>query len=270
MSQQNTHPDCQRAMDAKEEHDAAERAAMIAVCLISSARVIAKLDSEYTAYSAQYLVDMAGRKNEPAPDAQLSSLTIQDCLSYLVDIATPKPESEPSEIDERRNTLTLKDCLEYALKEGIPRAEHWTHVGCVHKPPPFASLMPRVHMKGELVEAETAEEGSELLMLQPVGAKLHVFSPDFELVKDEGFYEGPSGPESRYVGLRDVMITGSGKTSKGDPFLEVKIVYKKEESYLKVSTTRMLTSLPNDSGEESQLTEPTGLLVDFITPRFSS
>lgn len=84
----------------------------------------------------------------------------------------------------------------------------------------------------------------------------------------QGFYEGPSGPESRYVGLRDVMITGNGMT-EGGPFLEVKIVYKKE-SFLKVSTTRMLTSLPNDSGEETQLTEPTGLLVDFIIPRFSN
>ncbi|KAJ0236257.1 hypothetical protein HA466_0255920 [Hirschfeldia incana] len=185
MSQQHIHPDCQRAMDAKEEHDAAERAAMIAAGLISSARVIADLDAEYTSYSAQYLVDMAGRKDEPAPDPQPSSITIKDCLEYLVDIATPKPESEPREVDERRSTLTLKDCLEYALKEGIPRAEHWTHVGCVHKPPPFTSLIPRVYMKGEVVEAETAEEASELLMKQPVGAKLHVFSPEFEQVRDE-------------------------------------------------------------------------------------
>ncbi|CAH8352893.1 unnamed protein product [Eruca vesicaria subsp. sativa] len=265
---QHTHPDCQRAMEAQEEHDAAERAAMIAVCLISSARVIAKLDSEYTAYSAQFLVDNAGRKDEPSPDPQPSSFTIQDCLAYLVDIATPKPESEPREVDERRNTLTLKDCLEYALKEGLPKHEDWTHVGCVHKPPPFAHLIPRVPMKGKLIEAKTSKKATKLLNQQPVGARLHVFSPEFDLVRDEGFYEGPSGPESRYVGLRDVMITGNG-TMKEGPFLEVKIVYKKKETFLKVSTTRVLTSLPNDSGEESQLTEPTGLLVDFIIPRFS-
>ncbi|CAH8352922.1 unnamed protein product [Eruca vesicaria subsp. sativa] len=239
---------------------------MFAVSLISSARVVAKLDSKYTAYSAQFLVDNAGRKNEPSPDPQPSSFTIQDCLAYLVDIATPKPESEQREVDERRNTLTLKDCLEYAMKEGLPKHEHWTHVGCVHKPPPFASLIPRVPMNGELIEAKTPEEAFELLRKQPVGAKLHVFSPEFDRVRDEGFYEGPSGPESRYVGLRDVMI--SGGTLK-EAYFEVKIVYKKKETFLKVSLTRMLTSLPNDSGEESQLAEPTGLLVDFIVPRFS-
>ncbi|CAN6912084.1 unnamed protein product [Brassica oleracea] len=264
---QHCHPDCQRAMDAQEEHDAAERAAMIAVCLISSARMVANLDSEYTSYSAQFLVDNAGRRNEPAQDPQPSTFTIQDWIQYLVEIATPKPESEQREVDERRNTLTLKDCLEYALKEGLPKHEHWTHVGCVHKPPPFASLIPRVPMKGELVEAKTWEEASKLLKQQPVGAKLHVFSPEFDLVRDEGFYEGPSGPESRYVGLRDVMITGNGRM-KGGPFLEVKIVYKKKETFLKVSCTRVLTSLPNDSGEECEV-EPMGLLVDFIIPRFS-
>ncbi|CAG7886660.1 unnamed protein product [Brassica rapa] len=264
---QHCHADCQRAMDAQEEHDAAERADMIAVCLISSARMVANLDREYTSYSAQFLVDNAGRKNEPAQDPPPSTFTIQDCLQYLVEIATPKPESEPREVDERRSTRTLKDCLEYALKEGLPKLEDWTHVGCVHKPPPFASLIPRVPMKGELIEAKTSEEASKLLRKQPVGAKLHVFNPDFERVRDEGFYEGPSGPESRYVGLRDVMITGNG-TMKGGPFLEVKIVYKKKETFLKVSCTRVLTSLPNDSGEECEV-EPTGLLVDFIIPRFS-
>ncbi|KAG5413089.1 hypothetical protein IGI04_000656, partial [Brassica rapa subsp. trilocularis] len=216
---QHCHADCQRAMDAQEEHDAAERAAMMAVSLISSARMVANLDREYTSYSVQFLVDNAGRKNESAQDPQPSTFTIQDCLQYLVEIATPKPESEPREVDERRNTLTLKDCLEYALKEGLPKLEDWTHVGCVHKPPPFASLIPRVPMKGELIEAKTSEEASKLLRNQPVGAKLHVFNPEFERVRDEGFYEGPSGPESRYVGLRDVMITGNGRM-KGGPFLE--------------------------------------------------
>ncbi|KAF2586127.1 hypothetical protein F2Q70_00034199, partial [Brassica cretica] len=205
-------------MDAQEEHDAAERAAMIAVCLISSARMVANLDSEYTSYSAQFLVDSAGRKNEPAQDPLPSTFTIQDWIQYLVEIATPKPESEQR--DSR-----------------------------------------------ELIEAKTWEEASKLLKQQPVGAKLHVFSPEFDLVRDEGFYEGPSGPESRYVGLRDVMITGNGRI-KGGPFLEVKIVYKKKETFLKVSCTRVLTSLPNDSGEECEV-EPMGLLVDFIIPRFS-
>lgn len=156
---------------------------MIAVCLISSARMVSNLDSEYTSYSAQYLVENAGRKNESPQDPQ--PFTIQNCLAYLVDIACPKPETEQRAPDERRNTLTLKDCLECALRDGLPLAEHWTHLGCVQKTPPFASSIPRVPMKGELVEAETSEEASKLLMLQPVGAKLHVFSPEFDLVREE-------------------------------------------------------------------------------------
>ncbi|CAH2066402.1 unnamed protein product [Thlaspi arvense] len=174
------HPECERAMNAQEEHDPSERAAMIAVCLTSSARVIHKLDSEYTEYSSQYLVDNAGPKSEEEMAQQRSNLTIQDCVEYLVEIASPKSESEQREFDQRRRMLTLKDCLDCAFKDGLPK-----RMGCVHKPPPFASLIPRVPMIGRVIEAKTLEEAFNLLKQQPVETKLHVFSPEIDLVGEE-------------------------------------------------------------------------------------
>uniref|UniRef100_A0A1J3CEN0 Uncharacterized protein n=1 Tax=Noccaea caerulescens TaxID=107243 RepID=A0A1J3CEN0_NOCCA len=264
------HPNCLRAMNAQEDYDASQRAAMLAVDLISSARVIFKVDREYTEYSAQYLVDNAGPKRELGQEEwdPQRGITIQDLVDYLRDMAIP---SEEGEMDQQRPELSVKDCLECAFRDGLPRREHWGHVGCVSKVPPFASLIPRVPMKGKVLEAEKWEQAVALLRKQPVGAKLHVFSPEIDLVDEGvGVYDGPAGPGSRYVGLRDVMITGFGKKKgkKGDKFAELRICYKKKSKFIQVSLGRVLTSLPRD-GDESQLIEPTGLLVDFIVPRFS-
>ncbi|CAA7047323.1 unnamed protein product [Microthlaspi erraticum] len=268
------HPNCLRAMNAQEDYvgfvfglaDASQRAAMLAVDLISSARVIFKVDREYTAYSAQYLVDNAGPKKETAGQGEWEQgrgVTMNDLVEYLRDIAIPK------ETDQERPELTVKDCLECAFRDGLPKAEHWGHLGCVSKVPPFASLIPRVPMKGKVLEAEKwGRGGAALLRKQPVGAKLHVFSPEIDLVDEGvGFYDGPAGRGSTYVGLRDVMITGFGRR-KGKKFAELRICYKKKSKFIKVSLERVLTSLPRD-GEEPQVIEPTGLLVDFIVPRFS-
>ncbi|CAA7022871.1 unnamed protein product [Microthlaspi erraticum] len=260
------HPDCKRAMTSKEEHNASERAAMVAVNLISSARVILGLDSEFTEYSAQYLVDNAGPKKELGQrelEQQRRGVTMQDCVEYLRDIANPNSQGETDQ--QPRRELTVKDCLECAFREGIPRQEHWGHLGCVFKVPPFASLIPRVPMKGEVIEAKELEEAFELLGKQPVGAKLHVFSPQIDSV-GEGVYDGP-GEGTSYVGLRDVIICSVEKF-KGDSIANVKICYKKKTSFMKVSLTRMFAKLSSD-GDESQGIMPTGLLVDFIIPRLS-
>lgn len=212
------HPDCQRAAAAKEEDgnfdlgfelivtidalkthlwfvcffclvDSAERAATVAANLISSARVILKLDREFTEYSAQYLVDNALVEKEPVKGPpQRSTLKIEDYIEYLVNMASPKTEAELEEMEkqrQRRSKITVKDCLECAFKEGIPRYEHWAHLGCVSKVPPFAALVPRVPVKGEVVEAKTLEDAFELLQHGPVGAKLHVFSPEIDLVGED-------------------------------------------------------------------------------------
>ncbi|OAO89868.1 hypothetical protein AXX17_AT5G17770 [Arabidopsis thaliana] len=219
------HPDCVKASSEQEDYDASQHAAMVAVNLISSARLILKLDTVYTEYSAQYL-------------------------------------------GEREQPLTVKDCLECAFKKGLPRREHWAHVGCTFKAPPFACHIPRVPMKGEVIETKSLDEAFKLLIKQPVGARLHVFSPDLDNV-GEGVYEGLSSlssKESRYVGLRDVIIVAVNK-SEGKTVATVKICYKKKTSFVKVCLSRMFVQL--GGGEESQVKEPTGLLVDFCIPRLS-
>ncbi|ESQ54751.1 hypothetical protein EUTSA_v10026005mg [Eutrema salsugineum] len=257
------HPNFVRAMNAQEEHDASERAAMVAVNLISSARLLLELDSEFTEYPAQFLVDNAGPKKEGDVDQQRGPVTIQDCIDYLAEISLPKKEGET---EQQRPELTVKDCLECAFKEGIPRSEHWGHLGCVFKVPPFASLMPRVPMKGEVIEVKKLEEACELMKHQPVGAKLHVFSPQIDRVGD-GVYDGPPAASTSYVGLRDVMICGVKKFGK-DTVADVKICYKKKTSFINVSLSRMFLGIPKN-GDDSQVIEPTGLLVDFIVPRLS-
>jgi hypothetical protein len=123
-------------------------------------------------------------------------------------------------------------------------------------------------MKGEVIETKSLDEAFKLLIKQPVGARLHVFSPELDNV-GEGFYEGlssQSSKESRYVGLRDVIIVAVDK-SEGKTVATVKICYKKKTSFVKVLVSRMFVQL--GGGEESQVKEPAGLLVDFCIPRLS-
>ncbi|XP_033132663.1 protein HEAT-INDUCED TAS1 TARGET 4 isoform X4 [Brassica rapa] len=245
------HPDCQRAAAAKEEDDSAERAATVAANLISSARLILKRDSEFTEYSAQYLVDNALVVKEPVQQGPpRSTFTIADCLEHLVDVASPKTEADLEEMakqQQRRSKITVKDCLECAFKEGIPRRQHWAHLGCVSKVPPYASLMPRVPMKGEVIEVKKLEDALKLLKHGP------------------GVYQGLAGAETRYVGLRDVIIGGVDKVN-GVEVATVKICYKKRTSLMKVALNRIIMLLQHHA-DESQSVEPTHLLVDFIVPR---
>ncbi|OAO95177.1 hypothetical protein AXX17_AT5G17800 [Arabidopsis thaliana] len=235
------HPDCEKANNEREDYDASQHAAMVAVNLISSARLILKLDTVYTEYSAQYLVDNAGKEDD---------------------------QGEMDEPSSQEQPLTVKDCLECAFKKGLPRSEQWAHVGCPFKAPPFACQIPRVPMKGEVIETKSLDEAFKLLIKQPVGARLHVFSPELDNV-GEGFYEGlssQSSKESRYVGLRDVIIVAVDK-SEGKTVATVKICYKKKTSFVKVLVSRMFVQL--GGGEESQVKETAGLLVDFCIPRLS-
>ena len=55
-------------------------------------------------------------------------------------------------------------------------------MGCPFKAPPFACQIPRVPMKGEVIETKSLDEAFKLLIKQPVGARLHVFSPELDNV----------------------------------------------------------------------------------------
>ncbi|CAH8271461.1 unnamed protein product [Arabidopsis lyrata] len=257
------HPDCVKASKEQEDYDASQHAAMVAVNLISSARVIFNLDAVRTEYSAQYLVDNAGKEDDEGEiDQQSSQLTFENILQYMVENVWNKREDVQG---EREQHLTVKDCLECAFKNGLPRREHWSHVGCTFKAPPFTCHIPRVPMKGEVIETKTVDEAMKLLMKQPVGARLHLFSPEIDRVR-EGIYDGPSSNGSSYVGLRDAMIVAVDK-SEEKFVVKVQICYKKKTSIVKVCMRRMFVQLDGD--EESQVKEPTGLLVDFCIPRLS-
>ncbi|KAG7594872.1 Papain-like cysteine peptidase superfamily [Arabidopsis thaliana x Arabidopsis arenosa] len=186
------------------EHDESASAAIVAVELISSARLALKLDSVHTEYSAQYLVDKAGSSRRR----------------------------------RRRGKLTVKDCLIFALKKGgLPKAEDWPPLGSESKPP--SSYKPAlVSMKGEVIEPKDMDQVRDLLVHQPaVGAKLHVFSPHIELQQD-AIYCGSSGEYTRYVGLRDAIIVGTEKI-QGKSMAIVKVWYKKKFTILKVALSRM-------------------------------
>ncbi|XP_006304151.2 LOW QUALITY PROTEIN: protein HEAT-INDUCED TAS1 TARGET 5 [Capsella rubella] len=149
-----------------QEHDEAVSAAMVAVDLISSARLKIKLDSVYTEYSAQYLVDNAAGSTG--------------------------------------HKLTVKGCLEFALNKGIPKAEDWPQLGSESKPP--SSYKPAlVSMKGKVIVPKDLEEASDLVVHLPVGAKLHVFNPHIELQKD-AIYVAPQVSEPAMLDLEMVSL----------------------------------------------------------------
>ncbi|KAL1221781.1 Protein HEAT-INDUCED TAS1 TARGET 5 [Cardamine amara subsp. amara] len=206
-----------------QEHDESASAAIVAVDLLSSARLALKLDSVYTEYSAQYLLDNAGSHGLK---------------------------------------LTVKDCLQFALNKGLPKADDWPHLGSMSKPP--SSYKPAlVSMKGQVIEPKDLEEACDLLVHQPVGAKLHVFSPQIEL-QQNGIYCGPSGEPGSYVGLRDGIIVRVEKI-QGKSIATVKIWYKNKFTFFKVALSRMF-GYSLGIGTDVELT---GLLVDFCVPRLS-
>ncbi|KAL1215332.1 Protein HEAT-INDUCED TAS1 TARGET 5 [Cardamine amara subsp. amara] len=201
-------------IEKDQEHDESLSAAMVAVDLLSSARFALKLDSVYTKYSAQYLVDKA-----------------------------------------KYSQVSVKDCLELALKKGIPKAQDWPVSN------PSSSYKPAlVSMKGQVIEPKDMEEVCDFLIHQPVGAKLHVFSPHIDL-QQNGIYCGSSGEPASYVGLRDGIIVGVEKI-QGKSIATVKIWYKNKFRFLKVALSRMFSN-------HSRGTGPTFLLVDFCVPRLS-
>ncbi|XP_010447759.1 PREDICTED: uncharacterized protein LOC104730304 [Camelina sativa] len=233
-SSASCHPDCDRAMKAQEDYDASQSAALVAAELISGARLIHKLDTELTPYSAQFLVDNACPKKE----------------------------------DGQRSVLTVKDALAFALKEGIPKEGLWPRLGCLVPPSPSsASYIPRVSLKRKVAEANDLLGLINLLLhRQPVGGKLHVWSPEIDSLVDKNF-RAPPGYESRYVGLRDVIIVAV-RMIEGEIAATVKIWYKKKTALINVSFSKMHV-FPQCIGDTIHVIGPTTLLVDFCVPFLS-
>jgi hypothetical protein len=191
-----------------EEHDESLSAAVVAVELISSARLSRNLDRVRTEYSAQYLLDKAASSSGPS--------------------------------------LTVRECLEFAIKNGIPKAEDWPLLGSSDKKPPPSYKPPLVTMKGEVAEPDTMDEARELVKHQAVGAKVHIFHPHVEL-QQGAIYCGTSGEPATYMGLRDGIFTGVEKF-KGKSMAVVKVWYKKKFIFLKVAMSRMFYDAYLDIG----------------------
>ncbi|VVB11113.1 unnamed protein product [Arabis nemorensis] len=220
--------------EAPAQDDASLSSAIIAADLLSSARLMRKLDNVYTKYSAQYLVENA----------------------------CPKKEAGQGETDHHCSKLTVKDGLKFALKEGIPKEEDWLHLGCMFNRPSFSHNAARVCMKGEVIETASVNEALEFSTHQPVGAKLHVFSPDIDLLGD-GIYIGSSCEKSCYVGLRNVIIYGVTQMD-GQTVASVKMCYGNKVAFIKVSLEAVSLQLLKDG-----LSKTGSLLVDFCLPRLS-
>ncbi|CAH8319759.1 unnamed protein product [Eruca vesicaria subsp. sativa] len=82
--------------------------------------------------------------------------------------------------------------------------------------------MPRVPMRGEVIEVKNLEEVVKLSKEQLIGAKLVVFSPEIDNV---------GNVQEKF---------------EGDDVMNVQICYKKVTSIIKVSLTRMVTTLADD------------------------
>ncbi|VVB10857.1 unnamed protein product [Arabis nemorensis] len=122
-------------------------------------------------------------------------------------------------------------------------------------------------MKGEVIEPENLDEAMQFFVQQPIGARLHVFSPELDdHVDEEGFYLGPSSEGTRYVGLRDVMVVTVKRTDGEQPFATVKIHYNKKDTFVKVALNAMFLQA---SPDESEVISPGPLLVDYFLPRLS-
>ncbi|VVB12545.1 unnamed protein product [Arabis nemorensis] len=205
-----------------QDHDASESAAVVAANLLSSARLELKLDSVFTEYSAQYLLDNA-------------------C---------------PNKVDGEGETD----------RQGIPRADQWVHLGCQYKPPTSAYNPALVSMKGELVEAMNVDEVLKLLKQQPVGARMHAFSPEPDFLVEKINHHVPPGM-TRYVGLRDVIIFGVEEV-EGKMIAKVKLYHKKKFAFIKVAMDSSVQVSkhggPAYYGAESKL------LVDFCVRSYPS
>ncbi|CAD5314921.1 unnamed protein product [Arabidopsis thaliana] len=157
---------------------------------------------------------------------------------------------------------------EYSAKYVVDNAggshKDWPRLGSVITPP--SSYKPDlVSMKGQVIEPKTIEEACDMVVDQPVGAKLHVFKPHIELQQD-GIYCGTSGEPASYVGLRDAIIIGVEKI-QGKSIGTVKVWYKKKFIFLKVAMSRWF-QLYSPDGTHTGI-KRTDYLVDFCVPCLS-
>ncbi|RID77877.1 hypothetical protein BRARA_A00749 [Brassica rapa] len=191
------------------------------------------------------------------PESILTDYSAQ----YMLDFA-PRPRE--AQIKHRRTCckpLSVLDGLKYGLKNNLPREQDWKYAGCRDICKPTGVSLFR--MVGDLRPTKRLSAALSALRMIPVAAQLHVFEPDIDIVGNE-IYRGPKYFESKYVGLRDVMIYGTDIVDE-ELVAVVNFPYKRLKE-LRVLLDVMLVQTPredetNDPFEE--LENPTCLLTKF-------
>ncbi|KAJ0251698.1 hypothetical protein HA466_0126230 [Hirschfeldia incana] len=213
-----------------EDHDIAW--AVIAAKVLSAAKH--RPERIFIDYSAQYILDFARRPGKAKRKHQ------RTCCKRL----------------------TVVEGLEYGLKNNLPREQDWKYAGCrdIRKP----TSIPLFRMGGDLRLTKEPSPALSNLRMVPVAAQLHVFEPDIDRIVGDEIYRGPTYFESKYVGLRDVMIYATEVVDK-ELVAVVNFPYKRLKK-LRVLLDVMLVQTPredetNDPFEE--LENPTYLLTKF-------
>ncbi|WZZ24496.1 protein HEAT-INDUCED TAS1 TARGET 1 isoform X1 [Brassica napus] len=191
------------------------------------------------------------------PESILTDYSAQ----YMLDFA-PRPKK--AQIKHQRTCckpLSVLDGLKYGLKNNLPREQDWKYAGCrdICKPTGLSLF----RMVGDLRPTKRLSAALSALRMIPVAAQLHVFEPDIDIVGNE-IYRGPKYFESKYVGLRDVMIYATDIVDE-ELVAVVNFPYKRLKE-LRVLLDVMLVQTPredetNDPFEE--LENPTCLLTKF-------
>ncbi|KAF2541095.1 hypothetical protein F2Q68_00029229 [Brassica cretica] len=191
------------------------------------------------------------------PESILTDYSAQ----YMLDFA-PRPKK--AQIKHQRTCckpLSVLDGLKYGLKNNLPREQDWKYAGCRDICKPTGVSLFR--MVGDLRPTKRLSAALSALRMIPVAAQLHVFEPDIDIVGNE-IYRGPKYFESKYVGLRDVMIYATDIVDE-ELVAVVNFPYKRLKE-LRVLLDVMLVQTPredetNDPFEE--LENPTCLLTKF-------
>ncbi|KAL0873036.1 hypothetical protein Bca101_022741 [Brassica carinata] len=222
--------------------------AIAAVELISALRFILGYDTEYTDYSAQFLVDFVNVKRGERKCAETNGNHY--CFDY-----------------------TIAKALEFVVHAGIPEAKDWVYVGCraPNGPPNYRPQnIPRFYIKS-VTKISSIHEALPYLQFHPIGAALAFFEPDYYLIKD-GVYRGPVYIESVYKGFHYVNIYAIIEEN-GETIALVKSSHGErygDGGYFKVSCDVLMIEVPWEGiNAHTHYRQPMRLLSRFSFPTFA-
>ncbi|CAH8267438.1 unnamed protein product [Arabidopsis lyrata] len=165
--------------------------------------------------------------------------------------------------------LSILKALRYVVQQGIQKAVDRPFDGCKEFPPPRVLSNPHLGYIGAAKSIPTVEEALIHLQTQPLGAAMPIFQPDYENIKG-GIYRGPMHPDSMFMGMHAVSVTGAG-VENGESFMWVRSshgVGVGKGGYFRISIDALIlrTGEGYQKHEKDYFIEPTPLLVRFCFP----